>query len=670
MIPEYNFYSMGVMGMVLRSIEDQRNSSIRMRERQQFEEFLRQKTDECQVGGLLYLQGISGVGKTILLDQFSSIAKELGFEWILFNGKDSMHSEGLLVQTLFRTLGKDDKQDAVLVMESLQQAASMMNEIAKNKSVVFAIDGYEYLLAHDVLIRQYLISTLEARVRVIITSTQMFPAHWITDLQPKRHITCMKVEPFSYEEVMTLLSNYHLELNTQDTIWKITRGHALSIALALSMIQSNSALSLEQIKAGITNEMSRYWYRGIPNSKLMDLVAVSSLLFQFNQETLEYVLQEEIPSSLFHQLTSLPFYRSQAKGWDVHDLVREAVQTDFQRRQPNLYREYMKRCAFYYYHLLKTSFQKQPDGLIEEFYHFYYYTGNESLRDLYFKGKVQSTNYYEWMSPSMYEEVEDYIQRRKQTVTVSVEQIELDGMTEEQHATLIGNELHLINPRELLEFGSDSVRILRNERKEMIGLSIVLPIHRYFEYLLEQPVIRHYLHDDSQTALDGTEGSKWFIRMIDSIVPMSDDTIRSDILKCFLSYVGPNRLLVISTAFPGLSTVLEGIGFQRISHLTHYDFGEDFPASTFVLDLRGNHFYSFLDNRMEQAGYTLPCSNIYALTRREQELAELILTCKTNEEIANELHISVVTVKKHIGNIFRKTGVKNRAQFIRLMLEN
>lgn len=654
--------------MKRRSIEEQRNSSIRKRERKRFAEFLRQKTDECQVGELLYLQGISGVGKTTLLEQFSGIAKELGYEWFLLNGKDAIHSEGLFVHTLFRTLGKDDKHDTAPVLESLQQAASILNEIAINKPVVFAIDGYESLLVHDVFIRQYLLSILDARVRVIITSTQMLPAHWITDLQPKRLITCMEVEPFSYEEVMTLLSSHQLDPNTRDTIWKMTRGHALSIALALSMIQSNSAVSMEQMKAGMTNEMSRYWYRGISNSKLMDLVTVSSLLFQFNQETLEYVLQEEIPSSLFHQLTRLPFYRPQAKGWVVHDLVREAVQTDFQRRQPHLYREYLKRCAFYCYHLLKNSFEKQPDGLVEEFYHFYYYTGDESVRDLYFNGKAQSTNYYEWMRASMVGEVEEYIQRRKQTVTVSAEQIEWDGMTEQQHVTLIGNEFDLINPRELLEFGGDIVRLLRNERKEMIGLAIVLPIDRYFEYLREQPVIRHYLHFDSQTASGGTEGSKWFLRMIDSIVPMSDDSIRADILKCFLSYVGPNRLLVTSTAFPGLSTVLERIGFQRISHLTHYDFGEDFPAATLVLDLRGDHFYSFLDNRMEQAGYTLPRLNKYPLTRREQEVADLILSCKTNEEIADELHISVVTVKKHIGHVFQKTGVKNRAQFIRLML--
>ncbi|MFS0823064.1 LuxR C-terminal-related transcriptional regulator [Bacillus sp. 1P02SD] len=650
-------------------IVDDNYHLIRKREYRQFEEFLRQRQDKCQFGKMLYLQGISGVGKTTLLDQFAGIAKGMNFEWILVNGKDSMYSEGLFVQNLFRTLCKEDKYDASLVIDSLQRATSIINEIAKNKSVIFVIDGYEYLLSQDVFVRLHLISKLDPRVRIIITCSQMLPIHWITDLHPQRRISSMEVQPFSYQEVMNLLSIHHLDMNTCTSIWKITRGHALSIALALSMIQSNELVSLEHVKNGVINEMSQYWYQCIPDSKLKDLVTVSSLLFEFNQEILEYVLQEEISSSLFHQLTNLSFCRSSKKGWFIHDLVREAVNVDFQRRLPNLYNEYIKRCAFYFYHRLKDSFKKQHDGLIEEFYHFYFFTGVPYIQDLYFKGKVQSTNYFEWMNPSMYDEVQDYIQRRKQTVTVSAELIELDGMTEEQHVTLICNEFDLIRPKELLEFGSDSVRLLRNEDREIIGLSIVLPIHKYIDYLLEQPVIGHYLHYASNES-DLKKGSNWFLRMFDSIVPMTEEIVRSDILKGLLSYIGPNRLLVTSIAYPGLAMVLESIGFQRIPDFIHYDFGENFPAATFVLDLRGENFYSFLDNKMEQAGYTLPLSHKYSFTRREQEVVDLILACKTNEEIANDLYISLVTVKKHIGNIYQKTGVKNRAQFIHLMLQS
>ncbi|WP_244882637.1 response regulator transcription factor [Gordonia desulfuricans] len=49
------------------------------------------------------------------------------------------------------------------------------------------------------------------------------------------------------------------------------------------------------------------------------------------------------------------------------------------------------------------------------------------------------------------------------------------------------------------------------------------------------------------------------------------------------------------------------------------------------------------------------------LTARERTVLELIGRGMTNDEIAAELVISVVTVKSHVGKIFRALGVRDRA---------
>jgi DNA-binding NarL/FixJ family response regulator len=52
------------------------------------------------------------------------------------------------------------------------------------------------------------------------------------------------------------------------------------------------------------------------------------------------------------------------------------------------------------------------------------------------------------------------------------------------------------------------------------------------------------------------------------------------------------------------------------------------------------------------------------LTAREREVLELIGRGRSNHEIASELFISEVTVKSHVGHIFTKLGLRDRAAAI------
>ncbi|MCP4549846.1 MAG: helix-turn-helix transcriptional regulator [bacterium] len=57
----------------------------------------------------------------------------------------------------------------------------------------------------------------------------------------------------------------------------------------------------------------------------------------------------------------------------------------------------------------------------------------------------------------------------------------------------------------------------------------------------------------------------------------------------------------------------------------------------------------------------------FGITPREREIIELICRGKRNQEIADELFISLQTVKDHNYRIFRKLGVKTRVQVANLV---
>jgi len=59
--------------------------------------------------------------------------------------------------------------------------------------------------------------------------------------------------------------------------------------------------------------------------------------------------------------------------------------------------------------------------------------------------------------------------------------------------------------------------------------------------------------------------------------------------------------------------------------------------------------------------------NKFKITKREMEVIDLICLGKTNKEIADQLFISVDTIKDHNYKIFQKTGVKNRTQLVKLV---
>ncbi|MCV6587488.1 MAG: LuxR C-terminal-related transcriptional regulator [Marinobacterium sp.] len=58
----------------------------------------------------------------------------------------------------------------------------------------------------------------------------------------------------------------------------------------------------------------------------------------------------------------------------------------------------------------------------------------------------------------------------------------------------------------------------------------------------------------------------------------------------------------------------------------------------------------------------------YQLTERELDVLERLLSGSSNKAIANELGLSLATVKTHLHHIFSKTGVSRRTELVSLIM--
>jgi FixJ family two-component response regulator len=54
------------------------------------------------------------------------------------------------------------------------------------------------------------------------------------------------------------------------------------------------------------------------------------------------------------------------------------------------------------------------------------------------------------------------------------------------------------------------------------------------------------------------------------------------------------------------------------------------------------------------------------LTEREREIMELVTSGLTNKEIAGKLHLNVVTIKLHRGQVMRKMRADSLADLVRM----
>jgi len=79
-----------------------------------------------------------------------------------------------------------------------------------------------------------------------------------------------------------------------------------------------------------------------------------------------------------------------------------------------------------------------------------------------------------------------------------------------------------------------------------------------------------------------------------------------------------------------------------------------------------NRMYEVFALKKKQKDEAIESKIFYEdLTRREIEIALSILSELSYRNIAKDLFIAESTVSKHASNIFKKTGVKNRREFLK-----
>lgn len=641
--------------------------------------FLHQLIDGGQQVRILNLYGTGGVGKSYLIDEFRRLAVKANAAFLLMDSRGFSHTPQDFCTQLLRKLGypMEKLQQITETQALLELCLDSLREKAVNHKLVLALDTFEEMGDMELWLREALLPQLNPEILILIAGRFPLQGIWLSSPAWRHWIHRMPIGDLDYLSVKQYLERSGISQEPMiKQIWMKTRGHPLTLSLIVSttMVQNSQVLELVD-GSEVFEHLVSVWLKEVPDDNLRELVETVAVLRHFNQELLSYVLDRQVKTDLFQQLVGFSFIRRVDRGWILHDLMRDAIGYELRLRQPEHYDWLWKRCIIYYYSRITN--QSKRKTIAWEAVEWYYYIGDHVVRNFCFQ---KSTPYLmETLNPSNWAEAEQYLENRHTNLKEVCLPLQ-NPDTGERFEYMISKEecfypIKHIHLQELYELDPGIVKLMRDQQGAVCGLTAIIPIHTgTLDYLLTHPLSSAYFqslpdHKLKELRVPNEQIAGYFVKTID-VLDFEDVAIRTTAGLSFLSLLISSDF-VVTTASPDLSFLKEfhlSLGCEQIKEVAHYDYDINSPASYYVLDTRGSKLQDYLDKMMASFGL-VDYSNkqddsMPMLSEREKEVVELLGKGYTNQEIAADLYITEVTVKKHLTAVFRKLNVRNRTQLV------
>jgi two-component system nitrate/nitrite response regulator NarL len=191
-----------------------------------------------------------------------------------------------------------------------------------------------------------------------------------------------------------------------------------------------------------------------------------------------------------------------------------------------------------------------------------------------------------------------------------------------------------------------------------VGLRLALePEARCTEVADAQSAVDAAVRDRPDVCLLGLDPSGQSLRVVNEIV----SRVPSAAVILLTSELDEEEFMAAVRA--GASGYLmQSLDPERLPHVVRGALrGEPAVPRKFV-----SRLIEELRTRERRRSVVLAGKGRVALTAREWEVVELLLRSATTSDIARELGVAPVTVRRHVGSVERKLGVSTRAQVVAL----
>lgn len=671
----------------------------RERELQQFKDLLEAKPTEQIKRDILHIYGTGGVGKTTLLRLCRRAAAEAGAIFAVVDSRDFDHHGQSLAAALLTQLPAPPPKHADPDGRPAHTVAACLSAIyslARQYRIILAFDTFEEMTNLEGWLRDRFLPHLPPGTLILLAGRHPLRGEWRVSPAWRERILQWPLAHLERSDCLDYLSKCGVtDQSLQEQLWRKTKGHPLSLSLAAAAAEHGWEDPLSG-DSDCFQEMAVLWLKEVPDPALRTVTEAASILRHFDQDRLSYVLDTEVSDEVFERLISLSFVRKSIRGWQLHDLMSESIMKALRDRSPSRFTKIKDRCAIYYAEAILSNSGKRNTGWeVGELFH---YAGIKVIRALGSR-EAQQPHYWETVTESSFGDVLAYI-RMRQTGNEEIFGEEIDPDSGEKFVIEYSQEalrqsIPAFDAEALYQLEPDSFKLLKDAKGRIAGLSVIIPIHlETLPWLEKDPFSSPYLLSLSRTEREKLKKPRmqpagWFIRTLD-FVNYLDLNLRSYGLFLLYEHICAGGLFYCSPYPTNIITqAYQGLGFARAEGVIHNHYDPLIPTPTFVLDTRGESLRTFISALLREGGICWPEPDFQTalqattapgppsrllghplmkqLSRREMEVASLVIEGYSNADVANELFISEVTVKKHLRAVYGKLGVKSRTQLASLV---
>jgi RecA/RadA recombinase len=271
---------------------------------------------DAAIGGrsahrVLHVSGPGGIGKTTLLLEMRARARAAGRAVALLDGREVDPSPDGFHAALRLASGGD-------------------------RATVVLVDGYEHLTAIDGWLRRDLIPALRTE-DVMVLAGRDPPAAWRADPGWRRVVAVHRLEYLDDVDGAALLARAGVAEPAHERLLRLGRGHPLALALladaAATGVMPERLADVPDLIATLLESL----LRDAPTDAHMTGLATCAKVWLTTEDLLRETVGAQA-ATVFAWLQRRPFVVSRARGLTPHDLTREVLDAEFERRSPERYR--------------------------------------------------------------------------------------------------------------------------------------------------------------------------------------------------------------------------------------------------------------------------------------------------------------------------------------------